>query len=245
MLRVAREGIEKPPPGPEDDSSNVPDVQGEATESNSNELEATNSDGDQVPMVANGEIRGVKSAERRVRKFQLMVDVKRSRNSRGDGALLAMLPSPALRWFAKLRWTLQKTVSWMIQAVEPGPRDSRMIVYRMITTGEYEEVLHPIADRVIRVLEEDRLIASSVGPIPRRVLFSLEGSNLVVAGGRRFTLSPSFRARRGTIDDRGHLSRGLLPWSFTSREPVPLWVVLLHWHVLSGDWAAPSDDGFH
>ena len=169
-----------------------------------------------------------------------------------------MLPSPALRWFAKLRWTLQKTVSWMIQAVEPGPRDSRMIVYRMITTGEYEEVLHPIADRVIRVLEEDRLIVSSVGPIPRRVLFSLEGSNLVVAGwrrsyvvvagGRRFTLSPSFRARRGTIDDRGHLSRGLLPsssWSFTSREPVPLWVVLLHWHVLRGDWAAPSDDGFH
>ena len=41
MLRAAREGIAKPPPTPEDDSSKTPDVQTEATEPNLDAVEST------------------------------------------------------------------------------------------------------------------------------------------------------------------------------------------------------------
>ena len=56
MLRAAREGIAKPPPTPEDDSSKTPDVQTEATEPNLDAVESTHPDRSQTPMVTSCEI---------------------------------------------------------------------------------------------------------------------------------------------------------------------------------------------
>ena len=116
---------------------------------------------------------------------------------------------------------------WVIRAVEPGPRVSRT----------------PIGDRIVTVLENNRPVAHTDGPLPPR---SKDRTCTVVAMGTRFTLSPTWKARSGTIDEQATLRRDSSlrsQWSVTAHEPVPLSVVLLHWHLLLGDWKPESSRG--
>jgi hypothetical protein len=124
---------------------------------------------------------------------------------------------------------------WLIEALEPGPRETRTTVF-----GNTREKLHPIGSRIITVSENGQPIANSDGRMPK----SSTGSFVAVADGVRFTLSPTGKAKRGNIDGVATFRRrGVGPystWSLNASSPIPLSIALLLWHVLLGDWERPS-----
>jgi hypothetical protein len=134
---------------------------------------------------------------------------------------------------------------WLIEALEPGPRETRTTVF-----GNTREKLHPIGSRIITVSENGQPIANSDGRMPK----SSTGSFVAVADGVRFTLSPrqsqslvvDFAARvedpeQETIDGVATFRRGYSAWSLNASSPIPLSIALLLWHVLLGDWTAPKN----
>jgi hypothetical protein len=256
MLGAAREGVAAPPPAPDDDSSKTPDVQTEATEPNLDVVESTHPERAQTPMVTSCEIRrtGRVWAKLLATDLKLIVEGQESARirttfQRTDRNDVAFREAVALR---QTRVVFANRPPWLIRAVEPGPRGGKTTIF-----GNTKEMLHPIISRVITVFENDQPIASSDGPIPTMPLKgSGKGSCLAVAVGHRgrmfpwspkhYTLSPPWRADRGTIDKQATLqSSGFwnTAWSVKAREPVPLSVVLLYWHVLLGDWQDPGQDG--
>ena len=246
MLGATREGMAAPPRTQEDDSSKTPDFQTETTEPNLDVVEPIHPERAQTPMVTSCEIRRTGRVWAKLLSTDLKLIVEgqesaRIRTSfrRTDRNDVAFREAVALR---QTRVVFANSPPWLIRAVEPGPRGGKTMIF-----GNTREMLHPIISRVITVFENDQPIASSDGPIPTMPLKgSGKGSCVAVAVGKRFTLSPPWRADRGTIDKQATLlSYGFwdTTWSVKAREPVPLSVVLLYWHVLLGDWQDPGQDG--
>lgn len=268
MLRAAREGIAKPPPTPEDDSSKTPDVQTEATEPNLDAVESTHPDRSQTPMVTSCEIHrtgnlvvnmAMETGNLISRVFGPYTRARRSYELIFEGQEAAQITTslqPAETWRGRssskpgfmqsgstiragsvreTRVFFANSPAWVIRTVEGvGTRERQKTRYgTSFTSGEG-------INRVITVLEDDQQIASSDGPIPTKSLLSSKGSFVAVAAGRRFTLSLRWKARQGTINEQGTLRRDGRIWSLSAREPVPLSVVLLYWHVLLGDWRPES-----
>jgi hypothetical protein len=275
MLRAAREGIAKPPPTPEDDSSKTPDVQTEATEPNLDAVESTHPDRSQTPMVTSCEIH---------RTGNLVVNMAMETGKRGvaaaitvwdEGGLISRVFGPYIRArrsyelifegqeAAQITTSLQPAETWRgPSSSKPGfmqsgwtIRDGSVRETRVFFANSPAWVIRTVKgartrerqtsgegiNRVITVLEDDQQIASSDGQIlPTKSRLSSKGSFVAVAAGRRFTLSLPWKARQGTINEQGTLRRDGRIWSLSAREPVPLSVVLLYWHVLLGDWRPES-----
>ena len=237
MLRAAHDEVAAPPPRPKEAPGESPAVQDEGTEPNPDAAEATHTDGRQTPMVTSCVIHRSGSLwEQFVGEgYQLLIDGQETAHitttleePHRRGAFF--IGAPELRStevvFADNRF-------WGIEAVEPRPRNTKTTIL-----GNTKDVFHPIGSRVITVSEHRQPIANSDGPIPT----SKKKSCVVVADGKRLTLSPPRKAKKGAIDKQAPIRRdGLSPysaWSLTASSPVPLSVVLLYWHVLLGDWSA-------
>lgn len=163
-------------------------------------------------------------------EFDLMVD------GLYGGSLVSIMESdyvgfPEEVYLAATRVNFSDGTEWSIRAehnAEPmGARTTRF--------GKVKQVPHGIHARVVVVSHGQHRLAWTDGILHR----GRRGSSRVVAEGTSYELSPTRRANKGKITGSGVMRRSDPPWgswSFTATAALPLSVVLLHWHLLIGDW---------
>lgn len=129
---------------------------------------------------------------------------------------------------------------WTISAEEPsGPRPTRRTL-----SGGIKDTDHPVESRVIVVRDSQNRIAHTDGDLPK----NKRDEGKIEAGGVGYAILPARGyARRGRCGATGELSvaEGWMSpdWVFTTSEPLPLSVVLLHWHILMDDRPESSSPG--
>ncbi len=140
-------------------------------------------------------------------------------------------------------------VEWRITSDLPAPEPleagHQAELYRLekrkITVQE-----HPIGKA--RPGSPMGLIAETRGTIDRPRLGLGRRSISVYTGGREFSLTPARKARRGEIASFAVIKRKSLlrtrtsRWTVETTKPLPIAAVLVHWHLLLGDFAE-SDEG--
>jgi hypothetical protein len=179
------------------------------------------------------------------REFDLIVDGDRA------GRVVTKMKSDHVGFgeTASLRatWVLfSDGTRWDIEAEGPGPKEEKTTGF-----GRLKEIPHRIDRRVLAISDGQRRLAWTQGAVRlgRKATFSsLEGTARVGAEGttyelvtaRRMDLSTAHAAKEGTIGNSGVLRRSGPPWArawtISTTEKLPLSVVLLHWHLLLGDW---------
>ena len=104
-----------------------------------------------------------------------------------------------------------------------------------------------VENRVVVIHEGEQSVAQNLSVLPDR----LWGEHRGEVGGHDevYVLLPVKKARRGEItsDSDGPLLAVIQRvgwrsrWLITVHQPLPIWVVMLHWHILLGDWVEISD----
>ena len=109
---------------------------------------------------------------------------------------------------------------------------------------------HPFSTRIVKVNELDcgafvGTVAKTIGQFPKKRSRRHPDPITVETHSDRYELSPPWASGSGCIDQAGTIQRtrrwgyqgswlaGI--WSVTTTKPLPLAVVLLHWHLLLGD----------
>lgn len=102
-------------------------------------------------------------------------------------------------------------------------------------------------ERIVRVTDDTSpwVVAETVGVIEDRGGFAQQNPSSVdvECEGDTYSLSPVYGAWSGSVGDSATIQRTGFTrsrWSIEARRPLPLAVVLLHWHVLMGDYTEPS-----
>ncbi len=149
-------------------------------------------------------------------------------------------------------------VKWHISAEEPGPR--RVKTKR---SGRQKELLFLAPERRVYVREEPRFppllpadssvattrLAHTVGSLEQRWGSSAVKAATVLASGTSYPLLGrgglnSVVSARGAVGELAVIARSYplwhAPWSVNATSAVPLSVILLHWHLLMGDFQSPS-----
>ena len=169
------------------------------------------------------------------RSFQLEVD-----GQPAGGVTSRMERNVGFAGAAKLRMTEVDFVDgsrWTIRAEEPGPKGEKTTIL-----GNVKQMPHSIHNRVIAVHEGTRRIAETRGSVPHKkrgpgVVATVEEAS--------YELVPARQALHGTVGETCTIDRApaAVWWQLRTTEPLPLSVVLLHWHLLIGDWR-PSSNAF-
>jgi len=132
---------------------------------------------------------------------------------------------------------------WSIGAEGPGPKEEKETRF-----GRVKQLPHRIHRRVLVISDGQRRLAWTEGDVHLRKKGSsrvvAEGTTYELATTRRMDLSTAHAAKEGTIGSSGVLRRSGPPWArawtINTTEKLPLPVVLLHWHLLLGDWKMDS-----
>ena len=139
---------------------------------------------------------------------------------------------------------------WQIHCLPRGP------IRGKTTLGGKEREAHPIAERIVKVEQDGRTVAETVGPFPNRlsplskktasIHVDFEGETYALSLGTSKGFHPTIQPTGEGVPQPVGRSEWLVfdkeqELSVDARLPVPLAVVLLQWHLLMGDWSSPRN----